>query len=509
MKVISVMLSLVFGIILFTGCGGTSFVAVDPFIAPAAVAEFRFTWPADINILRLDLFFQNSPIGTQTVTRKPGETQAIVRFNQLYPNNIIFHAQTYRKAADSAPVKEGWGALRVRPNKTKVVTLAQDMPIKELLIIPDNPLLASGQSLQLAATLRDANGDILLDTPGAVTWTTDDASKVAVTASGKITVYQMGSMITAIYSATGISDTTTVNVPGLPGGQGLIAFCVNYDGYEELESGANATSADWNADIYVMNADGSNLRQMTTNFAADTYPSLSPNGRLLAFSSNRAVTGNYSDNTYFNNDIYIMNIDGSGQHRVISYGINPTFTSNGTKLAFVRQDGIYQANLNGSGITRLVATNAQSDRYVVSTDGTIYFTNNTGVMWNEELFLLKPGTNAPVQLTHLNSDVSDLYMVGWPTISPDGQTVAFARGLIGSSATIYLINKDGTNLRQITRTYGSVNSLAFSPDGTQLLVALEFNRGREYFNLNVLNIANTSLTNIAEPFVMDGCWISR
>ena len=56
-------------------------------------------------------------------------------------------------------------------------------------------------------------------------------------------------------------------------------------------------------EVYVVNADGSGLTNLTnTNSASDLEPSWSPDGQKIAFSSTRAGT----------NDIFMMNADGSG-----------------------------------------------------------------------------------------------------------------------------------------------------------------------------------------------------
>ena len=56
-------------------------------------------------------------------------------------------------------------------------------------------------------------------------------------------------------------------------------------------------------DIYMINADGSGLTQLTTDPAADHDPSWSPDGTHIAFRSRRDGNG----------EIYVMNADGSGQ----------------------------------------------------------------------------------------------------------------------------------------------------------------------------------------------------
>jgi Tol biopolymer transport system component len=60
-----------------------------------------------------------------------------------------------------------------------------------------------------------------------------------------------------------------------------------------------------NNDIYIMDADGSNVKRITTNPAADFDPSWGPDGRI-AFVSERGMSP----------DIFIMNVDGTGQKQL-------------------------------------------------------------------------------------------------------------------------------------------------------------------------------------------------
>ena len=84
-------------------------------------------------------------------------------------------------------------------------------------------------------------------------------------------------------------------------------------------------------EIFVMDADGKNLRQVTDNGAANFAPFFHPDGRRIIFSSNLA------DPKGRNFDLYIINTDGSGLKRITYFeGFDgfPMFTRDGKKLVF-------------------------------------------------------------------------------------------------------------------------------------------------------------------------------
>jgi dipeptidyl aminopeptidase/acylaminoacyl peptidase len=81
---------------------------------------------------------------------------------------------------------------------------------------------------------------------------------------------------------------TPVPPAATPTGEGRIAFDSDRDG---------------NAEIYLMNADGTEATRLTDNPAGDAFPSWSPDATQIAFSS-------YRDG---NRELYVMNADGSGQ----------------------------------------------------------------------------------------------------------------------------------------------------------------------------------------------------
>jgi Tol biopolymer transport system component len=84
-------------------------------------------------------------------------------------------------------------------------------------------------------------------------------------------------------------------------------------------------------EIFLMNADGSNKRQITFNGAANFAPFFHPDNRRIIFASNMA------DPKGRDFDLYLINTDGSGLERVTyndTFDGFPMFTHDGRKLVF-------------------------------------------------------------------------------------------------------------------------------------------------------------------------------
>ena len=88
-----------------------------------------------------------------------------------------------------------------------------------------------------------------------------------------------------------------------------------------------------NFEIWIMNADGSNKRQITNLGAASFAPYFHPNGKKIIFSSNHFA----SDERKRNFDLLMVNTDGTGLERITTYesfdGF-PMFSPDGKKLVF-------------------------------------------------------------------------------------------------------------------------------------------------------------------------------
>jgi Tol biopolymer transport system component len=98
------------------------------------------------------------------------------------------------------------------------------------------------------------------------------------------------------------------------------------------------TSNDFSFVTYSINGDGTNQIRLTKAGESDLYPSFSPDGTKIVFSSYRSGS----------NDIYLMNADGTNQTRLTNNGLSnwyPRFSPDGTKITFsAYRDGNDSAN---------------------------------------------------------------------------------------------------------------------------------------------------------------------
>jgi TolB protein len=118
------------------------------------------------------------------------------------------------------------------------------------------------------------------------------------------------------------------------------------------------TDRDGNNEIYVMDTDENNPRNLTNNPAEDRMPAWSPDGRQIAFSSNRNG----------NPEIYVMDASGNNPRNLTNNpAIDrvPTWSPDGQKIAFAsNRDGnfeIYVMDASGNNPRNL--TNNPADDF--------------------------------------------------------------------------------------------------------------------------------------------------
>ncbi len=232
-------------------------------------------------------------------------------------------------------------------------------------------------------------------------------------------------------------------------------FQVGQIAFESTRSG--------NSDIYVMNADGTDVRQLTNHPESDHAPAWSPDGTQIAFHSLR--DGNW--------EIYVMNADGSNVRRLTDHtqrDWRPSWSHDGQLIAFhSHRDGnanVYVMNADGTGVRRFT-NHAEWDSWPTWSQYSwqIAFFSDRGA--NGDIYVVNFDGTLMTRLTdHLERDEE-------PAWRPNSPRIAFV-SLRDGNREIYLINPDGKGLTRITDHPASDSKPAWSSDGQA--IAFESNR---------------------------------
>jgi Tol biopolymer transport system component len=256
------------------------------------------------------------------------------------------------------------------------------------------------------------------------------------------------------------------------------------------------------SDVWVVNADGSGLRRLTTNAANDFDPTLSPEGTMIAFRSDRDG----------DNEVYVMRADGSRQRDVSREPVDdwgPTWSPDGRVLWNCARDLVIGfraciANPDGTGL-QVIPVDVYVEYPAWSPDGTriAFMSQQPGARGsdpNYDVFVMDADGSNLRQLTAFAGED------GFPSWSPDGSRIAFSTtrddcsnstaadcrttGDIGPFTTLYVMNADGSHLHRTTDRFAMFAD--WSPDGRYLV----FSPG-----LNVIRPDGTGLTSIPVPGV--------
>lgn len=211
---------------------------------------------------------------------------------------------------------------------------------------------------------------------------------------------------------------------------------------------------DGSSDLYIMNADGSNVVQLTHDTTTDIEPTWSPDGTKIAWASK--FDGDY--------DITVINVDGTGRQNLTPHlgndDLAPTWAPDSKRVAFQSWNGttwdVDYATLGEPEIRNAVVSKQYHEELPDwSPDGTkiAYITGISGAI---QVWVYDIATGTGTQLT-----TADGQSV-WPRWSPDGKQIAFSSNRDGDME-VFTMNADGTNQTQLTHNTGTDNVADWQP----------------------------------------------
>ncbi len=240
--------------------------------------------------------------------------------------------------------------------------------------------------------------------------------------------------------------------------------------------------------IFTMKIDGSELKRVSTGAGRTTCGYFYPSGRDIVYASTHEASPDCPP--------------------------KPDF-SRGYVWPIYQAYEIYRAKADGSGLTKITNSPGYDAEATVAPDGLITFTSvRDGDM---EIYTMKPDGSDVRRLT--NRPGPD----GGPFFSWDGQRIAF-RGRIETGQAmedyrallkqalwrpteleIFVMDRDGRNVRQVTKLKGANFAPSWHPDGKRLIFASNIDdpKGRN-FDLYLINIDGTGLERVTFNETFDG-----
>jgi TolB protein len=216
-------------------------------------------------------------------------------------------------------------------------------------------------------------------------------------------------------------------------------------------------------EIWMMDPDGSDQRQITHFNNLSIQPTFSPDSTKIAFTS--YARGNPA--------IFIFSVDPVRQlpfyNQVASVNETPEFTPDAKQILYSSSASgwaqIYIANLDGSGLRRISSSQAVEVEPKVNP--------KTG---NEIVFV--SGRSGPQQIYRMNLDGGDVERLtngegeaSNPSWNPNGQKLAFSwtRGYATGNFNIFVMDVASRHYDQLTQSEGRNENPSWAPDGVHIV----------------------------------------
>jgi TolB protein len=261
-------------------------------------------------------------------------------------------------------------------------------------------------------------------------------------------------------------------------------------------------------DIFVINADGTGLVNLTPGGGNDKNAVWSPDGSKIAFASDLDPATGLAGADF---EIFVMDADGSNLVQLTDNqgdDQEPTWSPDGSAIAFAGERGdeqldIYTMNADGTNEVRLTVDSVAQDFTPSWSQNEIVFSSDRNA-GNVDLWIMTDdGTNLR-QVTSASS-------VDWyPDLSRDGTAIVYEEFSFtaGVSRQIVAVDADGGNRRVLTDEPGGSNlSPDWSPSGRYVVFYSDADGFPGIYRMNADGTARILVTTVTTRTGVDPSWI--
>lgn len=293
---------------------------------------------------------------------------------------------------------------------------------------------------------------------------------------------------TSLAEFTPTAASSPVLVPTvMGGGAGQIAFASDRAGLPQ---------------IFVVNLDGTNLVQLTKQDGGACQPAWSPDGSQITFTSPCHERSDFVDGAYSDSSLFVMNADGTGVKQLTNVpgaDFDPDWSPDGKLIAFTSlRDGnkqIYTLDVNSLAVTRLTKldVNVDNSQAVWSRDGMkiAYTVKRFGTY---QVWVMTHTGRDNVQLARSGQSLWD-YLPAW---SRDGKVILFSQRFASGNPRPWLMSvqyAEGGAATRLDYFPTPIEDVKFSPDGLWLVTEGMTNDGnRDIYLMTITGGNRTRLT---------------